>query len=308
MMNKIILFDLGNNGHHWFYNFNLMKCLIKTNKVFYYTSTLTREQEKQLKVSNIQFKIIDQEKHPGKIKRNLNMFKIMKYIKKEAYHEKFDLIMFTYLDSMLIQLPLFLFSNVKIICTLHWFINSNIKKIILKMYLAKANHLLIVHDELIKKNINSIDDKIKVVYYPISKLSEQKTLDKAEFKLNMVLKKNLKTLLCFGETRYDKGLDIFLEALKYVKSDCNIIIAGKEETFTKEFILSKINSLNINRDNVHLDLRFIPDDITEMYFKVADIVVLPYRKMFLGQSGPLTEGIKNDCYILAPDWLYWAIL
>ena len=67
----------------------------------------------------------------------------------------------------------------------------------------------------------------------------------------------LKTLLSLGGTRYDKGIDILLNALKDVQDNFKLIIAGKEEFFSREYIEKKIESY---RSKVELNLKFLSNE------------------------------------------------
>ena len=107
-----------------------------------------------------------------------------------------------------------------------------------------------------------------------------------------------KTLLALGGTRKGKGLDILLEALKRVQEPFHLIIAGKEEDFKKDFILEHTITYT---ENVSLFLEFLTDEKFSLCLNAADIVVLPYRKVFDGASGPLGEGVWHYKMIVGPD-------
>ncbi|MGM9679876.1 MAG: glycosyltransferase family 4 protein [Eubacteriales bacterium] len=101
----------------------------------------------------------------------------------------------------------------------------------------------------------------------------------------------------FGGTRYDKGLDILLDALSRVKTPFHLIVAGREADFTKEDIEKMSAPI---KDRVTLDLRFLTDDELSAYWDRTDLVVLPYRSIFDGASGQLTEGVNRGLPIVGP--------
>lgn len=296
-MRKVLFFDLNNDGHHWFYNSNIMSQLKYKYKIVYYTNCLDENKKAYLNDNNIELYEINKKISTNKIIRNLQIYKIINKIKSYAKDYDLDLIVFLHLDAHIISMPSFWNSKINTLSVLHWLPKHKIKNIILKKYLKNKNNYLVVHDDIIKERLSNSDENIKVIYYPITDIAECSIKD-----LEIKTKKEWPTLLAFGGTRYDKGLDILLESLKNIKYNCNLIIAGKEETFKKDYIYDKISEIDKTKINFILDLNYITDEKMSYYFNIADIVVLPYRKMFMGQSGPLTEGIKNGCIIVAPDW------
>lgn len=96
------------------------------------------------------------------------------------------------------------------------------------------------------------------------------------------------TIACVGHTREDKGLDILLDALKLVKTPFQLLIAGKEDAFTREFIEDKARAY---LSQVRLCLRYLSEEEIELAFGASDIIALPYRRVFNGASGPLGEGV-----------------
>lgn len=93
-----------------------------------------------------------------------------------------------------------------------------------------------------------------------------------------------------GSTREDKGLDVLLEALEGVKSKVQLLVAGKEEYFNRSFIEEKVKGFS---NKIILKLEFLTNDDLETCINACDIIVLPYKKIFDGASGPLVEG----CYL-----------
>jgi glycosyltransferase involved in cell wall biosynthesis len=96
-------------------------------------------------------------------------------------------------------------------------------------------------------------------------------------------------MLFFGNIAPYKGLEYltvaFTELSKKERS-YRLIIAGRlkgHEDYWKE-IEQGINS-NGMRDRILTRIEYIPDEETELYFKAADVLVLPYARVF--QSGVL---------------------
>ncbi len=114
----------------------------------------------------------------------------------------------------------------------------------------------------------------------------------------MGLSSEVPVLLTIGGTRYKKGLDILLEALRNVKKPFQLLIAGKEEDFDRNYIEENIKSY---KDNVKLLMRVLSDEEFAICINAADFIVLPYRKSFNGASGPLGEGVWRKKTIIAPN-------
>jgi glycosyltransferase involved in cell wall biosynthesis len=195
-------------------------------------------------------------------------------------------------------------NKIKITATLHWAPNTFLKWFIIK-YLLKYGYItkIIVHGNYIKGSmINKLGKQLErfifTIPYPVSS-SEVKPRDTCINKIGLNHRSG-PFLLCFGGTRYEKGVDLMLEACKFIKTPFTLIIAGEEGEITKEFINNKIKELLLE-DKIFLNIKYIEDELLPYYFSVSDIVVLPYRKTFTGQSGPLTEGINYNKIIIAPN-------
>ena len=106
---------------------------------------------------------------------------------------------------------------------------------------------------------------------------------------------NKPILLFLGGTRFDKGIDILLESLKRVQKPFHLLIAGKEEHFSRCFIEKEIETF---KNEVTIFLNFMSDKEFAMALSCCDYVILPYRKGFNGASGPLCEGVwRNKCIV-----------
>ena len=137
---------------------------------------------------------------------------------------------------------------------------------------------------------------VEHIEYP--QFCESETVDPLMARNKLGLRPEVPILLALGATREDKGLGILLEALKYVKQDFQLLIAGQEADYTKEYINKQTESY---ADKVTCLLKFLNDDEFSMCLSAADFVVLPYKKCFDGASGPLGEGVIHGKAIIGPD-------
>jgi glycosyltransferase involved in cell wall biosynthesis len=93
-----------------------------------------------------------------------------------------------------------------------------------------------------------------------------------------------------------KGLDVLINAMKEQNAD--LIIAGRlrKQSFAQfEQLLSENNM----RDRVHRFIRYIGNDERDLFFKVADLIVLPYDKVY--QSGVLLMAMSYGLPVIATD-------
>lgn len=309
---KIIFFDRVNDGHHWFYNSELMKCFINQNmEVFYVTKDINNKQTNYLKNDGIKVVRLNNlfAKKNGKIKNQFTLF--FDYIRALRIAKKINGEVFInlYFDPFILQY-LLLKSNIKIVNILHWYPNNKIKIFLLSILRSNKRDQIIVHTEDIKKKVNKVNNRITVnkISYPIKTISVDKNRNNLlrELKIPINISNN-KLLLYFGGTRHDKGIDILLEALKFVNTNITILIIGKEEEFTQTYIKAKLNLLN---DNIQyfLRLEYIPEEDVYKYFEISDVVVLPYRSYFNGESGVLTDAIQTGKPVIVPNIIHFPAI
>lgn len=99
-----------------------------------------------------------------------------------------------------------------------------------------------------------------------------------------------KVILFFGAIRPYKGLENLVEAFQRTgpeHADYRLIIAGERKKGSEEYldeIQATIAKSNIQNQVLQV-IEFVPDEQTEIYFKAADVLVLPYTLIF--QSGVL---------------------
>lgn len=95
------------------------------------------------------------------------------------------------------------------------------------------------------------------------------------------------SILFFGQIKDVKGLDLLLRAIALLKGkgkSLELIVAGRPWKVDANKYLDLISELEI-QDMVEVNFRYIHDQEVKSFFERADLVVLPYRKIF--QSGVL---------------------
>lgn len=282
---KIAYIDISTDGHHMTY----LSALTASKD---YESVLILPEKVDIPCKQYVYTTNESKK------RSLKTF--LKWVN-EVYgiveKEKPDVVHFLYGDAFyrFFGAGLRKFKKYKTIVTLHWARNSFIEKISTRMICACAD-VIVVHSEYIKELFADMGIK-NVVHVEYPQFNKRK-VSKKDACAYWGLDETVPTIVCIGNTRYDKGLDILLEALKNVKKPFRLLIAGKEETFDKKYIMDAASSY---KDNIRFCLRYLSDEELSNALGAADIVVLPYRKVFDGASGPLGEGVALDKCIVAPD-------
>ncbi|THF87347.1 glycosyltransferase [Deinococcus sp. KSM4-11] len=107
-------------------------------------------------------------------------------------------------------------------------------------------------------------------------------------------------LLAFGGTRHDKGSDVAIRALAELPEAYHLLIVGPARSFDAQALVDLAQEHGV-ADRVHFRVEFVPDDEVEGYFVAADAVVLPYRRVFAGQSGPLLIAASLGVPVIASD-------
>jgi glycosyltransferase involved in cell wall biosynthesis len=100
--------------------------------------------------------------------------------------------------------------------------------------------------------------------------------DKNKSKLKYGIDPNKKVLLFFGFVRKYKGLDLLVEAIKYLPKDTVVLITGECYGDFKAYS-DLIKSEGVSEDQIVSHIRYIPDDEVAQIFSASDLCILPYK-------------------------------
>jgi D-inositol-3-phosphate glycosyltransferase len=202
----------------------------------------------------------------------------------------------------------------KIILTAH---NVNLRKrdskdtllnrLTLRFQYRLADHIFVhtreMHGELTEE-FGVQASKIHVIPFGINNQVPNTTLSPCEAKRRLGVRGADKTILFFGKIRPYKGLEYLVEAflrLARAGKQYRMIIAGKPgkgcEKYWDEVQKQICEYVQDGRVFVRTD--YVPDDEVEVFFKAADVLVLPYRNIY--QSGVLFLGYNFGLPALAAD-------
>jgi glycosyltransferase involved in cell wall biosynthesis len=176
----------------------------------------------------------------------------------------------------------------------------------LKIQYRFADHIFVhtnrMKDEL-ARDFGVSPTRITVIPFGINNAVPQTAMTGAEARRRLGVGARDKTILFFGNIAPYKGLEYLLDAFRRVKDrDCyRLIVAGKprkgSESYWADLERSIAAELRDRRILTRID--FVPDEETEIYFKAADLVVLPYTEIF--QSGVLFLGYSFGLPVIASD-------
>ncbi len=115
--------------------------------------------------------------------------------------------------------------------------------------------------------------------------------------LKLGLDPEKKTVLFFGFIRGYKGLDLLIEAAKYLDSSYQVVVAGEVYGSFDKY-QSLIDELKV-ADRIKLYNHYIGDDQVPDYFSAADVCVLPYKSAT--QSGITSISFHFELPMIATD-------
>ena len=169
-----------------------------------------------------------------------------------------------------------------------------------------ADHLF-VHTERMREQLcgefGISGDKVSVIPFGINATVAATELSYDAARQRLGLARSDKVLVFFGNIAPYKGLHVLVDALARIAAalpECKLIIAGRpkgEENYWGA-IEKRIVDLDL-ADKVTRRIEYVPDDETEVLFKAADLLVLPYTHVF--QSGVLFLGYNFGLPVVATD-------
>ena len=172
-------------------------------------------------------------------------------------------------------------------------------------WLYHSADLLIVHNQFSRLSFLNIfpdlADRVKIVPHGNYLHMIHPIDDVVKARQELALPLNVPILLFFGQIKTVKGLDLLLKALPDVVAiypEVTVVIAGRvwKDDFAQYEQL--IGQLGLSHNCV-LHIRYIPNELTDLYFGSADVVILPYKKIY--QSGVLLMAMSYGRAVIASD-------
>lgn len=185
--------------------------------------------------------------------------------------------------------------------------DSLLNRVTLKIQYQLADHIF-VHTQKMKNELigefGVVERAITVIPFGINNSVPDTDLTPGQAKRRLGIRDSERTILFFGNIGPYKGLEFLVAAFQRIvdkNADYRLIVAGKlrggSEKYWEE--IQRTISRDASRDRVIQRIEYIPDQETELYFKAADVLVLPYKQV--SQSGVLFLGYNFGLPVIATD-------
>jgi glycosyltransferase involved in cell wall biosynthesis len=220
---------------------------------------------------------------------------------------------FTFFDRTLLLL-IYKFLGKKIVFTAHNVnraerdgVDSFLNRFTLRIQYRLVDHIF-VHTKSMKdqlaRSFGISQDKVTVIPFGAGGMVPNSRMTSVEAKRRMGLRESDRTILFFGRIAWYKGLDLLVDAFSRIAlhdRSYRLIIAGESTTDWAQHWneVRDIIESSPMREQVVQEIRHIADDEMEIYFKAADVLVLPYRQ--ISQSGALFMSHSFGLPVIATD-------
>ena len=185
--------------------------------------------------------------------------------------------------------------------------DSLVNRLSLRVQYRLTDHIF-VHTEKGKLELGEEfgvqPSRVSVIPFGINNSVPKTSISQHDAKKRLGIYDDRKTILFFGRIAPYKGLEYLVTAFEEISrrdDDYRLIVAGRPENDCQSYwdaIQQRIRE-DVRDGRVLLRAEHIPEDETELYFKAADVLVLPYRYIY--QSGVLFLSYSFGLPILASD-------
>lgn len=277
---KVLFVESTLSGHRKVYHKTLINCFGGDSSIL-----ITPEYENDVRCEQVVDKTVDL-----RPRGFASYIKWIRYIKKIAQEYKVTVVHFLDGDILYRFCGYYLreLKNYNTIVTFHHVAEDIIHTLSVGMITKNVTYA-VVHTENLRVRFQNVCNLtlIDYPYFPLIEAMPSKSVSRAFYNIEM----DKIVLLALGGTRYEKGVDVLLSSAKGIKDNrVVLLVAGKEEFF-KQQDLEKIDTGKVD---VIYFMKTLSDLEWCMAISASDFVVLPYRKIFEGASGPLTEAIWFD--------------
>jgi D-inositol-3-phosphate glycosyltransferase len=153
-------------------------------------------------------------------------------------------------------------------------------------------HHILVHTAAMKDELvvdfGIPSQRVSIIPFGINNTCPATALGRCEARARIGIGQDDKTLLFFGQIAPYKGLEYLIAAMSELAKedkDLRLVIAGRIKPGYVSYwngIQSEISRAGLEKRIIQY-IRFIPEAEVEIYFKAADVVIIPYIEIF--QSG-----------------------
>lgn len=183
--------------------------------------------------------------------------------------------------------------------------DTHLNRLTLRIQYRLADHIF-VHTEKAKRELieefRVQGSRITAIPFGINNSVPNTDLTPSDAKRRLGISEGEKAILFFGRITPYKGLEYLIAAFERVLAqheNYRLIIAGRPDKCERYWRTIREGIREDVQRGILLRAGFIPDDETEIYFKAADVLVLPYKAIY--QSGVLFLGHSFGLPVLAAD-------
>jgi glycosyltransferase involved in cell wall biosynthesis len=185
--------------------------------------------------------------------------------------------------------------------------DSLFNRLTLRIQYRLVDHIF-VHTEQMKaellQDFGVREKAVTVIPYGINNALPCTDLTATAAKRRLGIRDGERTILFFGNIGPYKGLDSLVasfQSLNDRNGQYRLIIAGKPRGGAEKYVneIREATSSDVDRGRIIQRIEHIPDQDAELYFKAADVLVLPYTYIF--QSGVLFLGYSFGLPVIATD-------
>ena len=185
--------------------------------------------------------------------------------------------------------------------------DTPLNRFTLKVQYRLANHIF-VHTRKMKSELleqfGVRKSAVSVIPYGSNNAVPNTELTPDQAKERLGIRRDERTVLFFGNIAPYKGLEYLIAAFQRLVTrggDYRLIVAGPPKADCEKYVedIQQVINRAAAQDRMILKMEFIPDEEAELYFKAADILVLPYTHIF--QSGVLFLGYSFGLPAIAAD-------
>jgi glycosyltransferase involved in cell wall biosynthesis len=183
--------------------------------------------------------------------------------------------------------------------------DSWLNRLSLRAQYHLCDHILVHSDKMkaeLLKDFQIAESKVSVIPFGINNTVPTTSLSPADARHRLGLRQSDKTLLFFGNIAPYKGVEFLVDAFRALlrkDSSYRLLIVGSPKD-AGEYWGRIRNSIEGDlAKRITAVIEYVPDEATELYFKAADVLVLPYAHVF--QSGVLFLGYSFGLPVIAAD-------
>lgn len=186
-------------------------------------------------------------------------------------------------------------------------VDTYLNRLTLKVQYKLCDWIFVHTEEMKQELVNEFGvsgSRITVIPFGINNSIPNTGLTSVEARSKLGIEKEEKVILFFGRIVPYKGLEYLATAFQDVLPNdgyYRLIIAGRPEKDCVQYFDAIRERLDLGGANKKVTLRieYVPDAETEVFFKAADVLVLPYRNIY--QSGVLFIAYNYGLPVIASD-------